>query len=156
MKELKLMLQTPGLVLFDPAVLQAFIDAQPVALPNVLQSFIDNNKQRGLDGVDQNIVTSHSSLIETVVDSAPLTSWDVEAARDILIRAEAEGLDLPRASEDLKPFVRRPTLLAHSHQAFGDRPSSSYSCHEHDVVEDRLDRSIRADGRHHGRQRQSR
>jgi hypothetical protein len=42
MTELKIMLQTPGLALFDPAVLQAFIDEHQVALPNVLQSFIDD------------------------------------------------------------------------------------------------------------------
>lgn len=42
MTEVKIMVQTPGLVLFDPVVLQGFIESHNVPLPNVLESFIDD------------------------------------------------------------------------------------------------------------------
>jgi hypothetical protein len=40
--ELKIMTQTPGLVAFDPVVLQSFVVANRVTLPNILQAFIDD------------------------------------------------------------------------------------------------------------------
>lgn len=44
MREVKIMVQTPGLVLFDPAVLAEFISRHQVPLPNVLESFSHDPK----------------------------------------------------------------------------------------------------------------
>jgi hypothetical protein len=42
MTEVKIMTQTPGLVVFDPTVLADFIDSHQVPVPNVIESFSHN------------------------------------------------------------------------------------------------------------------
>ncbi|MGI4871257.1 MAG: hypothetical protein ACRYFX_08775 [Janthinobacterium lividum] len=42
MTKIKLMVQIPGLVVFDPLVLQHFIERYSIPLPNVLESFIND------------------------------------------------------------------------------------------------------------------
>lgn len=63
MKELKIMLQMPGLVIFDPVVMKEFITDNHVSTPNILENFI-NDPDLGNEAIRSGCLISIYSIAQ--------------------------------------------------------------------------------------------
>lgn len=91
MKELKIMTQTPGLVVFDPQVLKEFVSANNVRVPNILENLIDDPGLGNQAISGGNLITIYS-----------IPSWDY---RVIVTEANESTLPVGWALFEAPPFV---------------------------------------------------